>query len=639
MKEKALSFPILLLFSILLISNFIKLNQDYAFITFYLDDNEKIDTFHISGFWNLTNIYIDDLASGPGAHNWTWVQSQEWFGGGIGSWSNPYRIENITTTSISIRYSNKPFILRNCTVFNSTDTAIYFSHVSNGKIIENMCGFNEYGIILLECSNNTISDNNIISSKTYGLQIFNSFNNTIFNNRLNKCGISISYSSIQNESNIIDTSNLINGKPFYFYFNEKNLGHDNFTNAGQVILHNCNDSLISDLNLNQCSIGISLINCHNNWVENNILTNNLIVGIGITSSTNNIIMNNTFTNNSILGIIPSRGIDITSSTNNIIKNNIFNENIIGISIGFSEYGIESNSNQIYRNNISNGLCGLLIYGGEKNNISKNDIVNNYYAIYGNCDDILILNNSISHNKVGLGFIYSNFNNFSNNSIINNEFGVHLIASQENRFSQNILANNTKTGIYLEQSDINDITENIINNNEYGIKLNGSSYNQIGYNEVYNNKVGIYLDQSYFDPHGPPIIRKCEYNTIFSNQINFNKDNGIYMKEGQWNNISNNNINNNNKNGILLEDSNVNFILENVINFNYCGINLTASNSNQVISNSLYKNNICIFEDNSCIGNDFEDNNCFDVSNGQWIFYLIIGCILSIVGLALIVFVI
>ncbi|MFX1493341.1 MAG: nitrous oxide reductase family maturation protein NosD [Promethearchaeota archaeon] len=637
LEQKKLKSTILLIFFIILVICFIRLNQDFNFIDIELERNEKV-SFHTSGFWNVSYIFIDGLATGPDAHNWTWVISQDWYGGGNGSRENPFLIENITTRSISIQHSNKYFTLNNCTVFNSTDTAIYLYNVSNGKIIGNKCLFNENGIALNDCSNTTISSNEIDASNFLGLSINNSFNNTIVNNLLSKCGISISYSSTQNESNIIDNSNLINGKPFYFYVNEINLGYANFTNAGQIVLHNCNDSLISDLNLSQCSSGISLFNCHNNSIENNCFTNNSIGGIGVTLSTNIIIKNNTFTNNYIIGMIPSRGIEIASSTNNIIRNNIFHRNIIGIGIGLSTYGIESSRNQIYGNNISNGLCGILIYDGEKNNISKNFLMNNYYAIYGDCDESLFLNNSLSHNKVGIELIYSNFNNFSHNSIFNNEIGVNLISSQENRLLQNNLANNSKAGIYLERSDNNNMTENILSNNEHGIKLNGSSYNQIGYNEIYNNKVGIYLDQSYFDPYGLPIVKKCEYNQIFSNQINFNKDNGIYIREGLWNNISNNNIHYNNKNGILLEHSDLNYILENIINFNYCGINLTASDYNQVNGNSLYQNIICIYEDYNSSYNSFENNNCFEAANGQWVFFLIIGCILLVAGLVLIVFV-
>ena len=41
-------------------------------------------------------IFINGSATGVGAHNWTWVQTQSWFGGGTGMQWDPYRIGNFT---------------------------------------------------------------------------------------------------------------------------------------------------------------------------------------------------------------------------------------------------------------------------------------------------------------------------------------------------------------------------------------------------------------------------------------------------------------------------------------------------------------------------------------------------------------
>jgi len=45
----------------------------------YIEFNEKNQIqIKQSGFWNLTGnpIYIDDSATGVGAHNWTWAENQ-----------------------------------------------------------------------------------------------------------------------------------------------------------------------------------------------------------------------------------------------------------------------------------------------------------------------------------------------------------------------------------------------------------------------------------------------------------------------------------------------------------------------------------------------------------------------------------
>ncbi|GAG64827.1 unnamed protein product, partial [marine sediment metagenome] len=41
-----------------------------------------------------------------------------------------------------------------------------------------------------------------------------------------------------------------NGRPLYYYSNKISLVPDNFTNTGQIILVNCNDTIINNLNIN-----------------------------------------------------------------------------------------------------------------------------------------------------------------------------------------------------------------------------------------------------------------------------------------------------------------------------------------------------------------------------------------------------
>ena len=90
-----------------------------------------------------------------------------------------------------------------------------------------------------------------------------------FGNIMNECGLLLFGNLEILTSLIIDTTNLVNGKPLYYYLNEINLRPNNFTNAGQVILVSCTDSLISNLNTSYCSAGISLYYCNNNDVIGN----------------------------------------------------------------------------------------------------------------------------------------------------------------------------------------------------------------------------------------------------------------------------------------------------------------------------------------------------------------------------------
>ena len=100
----------------------------------------------------------------------------------------------------------------------------------------------------------------------------------------------------------IDTTNLVNGNPVYYYSNEVNLGSDNFTNVGQAILINCNDSAISNLGLTGGSIGIILNRCNNNTITKNNATENTLYGISLEVCNNNIILENNASYNELAGV-------------------------------------------------------------------------------------------------------------------------------------------------------------------------------------------------------------------------------------------------------------------------------------------------------------------------------------------------
>ena len=54
---------------------------------------------------------------------------------------------------------------------------------------------------------------------------------------------------LPHKTTFIDTSNLVNGKPLYFHFNQSHLGKDDFLGAGQIILINCRNIVIADENV------------------------------------------------------------------------------------------------------------------------------------------------------------------------------------------------------------------------------------------------------------------------------------------------------------------------------------------------------------------------------------------------------
>jgi parallel beta-helix repeat protein len=214
------------------------------------------------------------------------------------------------------------FTIRNGDNYNFAGVGIYIT--SKYNIIKgNKIAYNNHDGINIKnsSSNNTITQNIIISNNIVGIYI-DSNNNTIRNNTVlnNEYGISFVGSNNTIIRNIIN-SNRKDG----------------------IIIHKSNSNNIVSNNISNNYDGIVFfgLNYYNNIKGNNIILNNRD-GINIWLSTNNIItQNNIILNN-------DDGIEFfESSGNNITWNNFISNNDWGIYIDFS------NNNTISRNNFLN----------------------------------------------------------------------------------------------------------------------------------------------------------------------------------------------------------------------------------------------------------------------------------------------
>ncbi|MFX0001152.1 MAG: nitrous oxide reductase family maturation protein NosD [Candidatus Hodarchaeota archaeon] len=197
---------------------------------------------------------------------------------------------------------------------------IYLSKNGRNNVSGNTASYNTNDGINLDSSNdNTISGNTINNNGNDGIHLESSDDNIITGNGLNNNDLAIYLENSQRiemsgntidqfalhlvgnlqmlASHDIDTTNLVGGKPIYYYANEVNLGSSDFTNAGQVILVNCNDSSISNLDVSYCPIGIALYYCNNNNVSGNTANDNTLYGILLHESSYNTISGNTLLRN------------------------------------------------------------------------------------------------------------------------------------------------------------------------------------------------------------------------------------------------------------------------------------------------------------------------------------------------------
>ncbi len=360
---------------------------------------------------------------------------------GNGTYPDPYVIEDLVIdgggsgSCILIENSTVYFKIENCTVYNSggyyyteiglsSNAGIKLSHANNSYIIDNNCSGNWYGIRIEYSDNSTISGN----TDNDGILIFGSGNTTVSGNIMNDYGLGI-YGSLEEVSSYdIDTTNLVNGKPLYYYTNEVHLGPDNFTNAGQVILVNCNDSLVTNLNISDSSIGISLHYCNHNNISGNTANSNRH-GISLFSSDYNTVSENIANNNVHDGIFLNR-----SNNNTISVNTANNNNEVGITLANSDYNTVSGSTVNYNN-----LFGIVLGNSTNNNISGNTANYNFDAgIHLSFSDYnTISGNTANYNRYGIRFYDSDSNTISRNNLVGNDVCVYEDeASKSNVFENN-----------------------------------------------------------------------------------------------------------------------------------------------------------------------------------------------------------
>lgn len=204
-------------------------------------------------------------------------------------------------------------------------------YADNNIIKENGITGNFYGIVLNNCSQNTVANNYILANVMDGIYLCSTHQNTISNNIIKENGYQGLFLYETDHNMISDNSIFLNDKDGIQLRDEcnKNTIQNNEIHSNNIDGIKCMLTEITDNTIQKNTIysngwnGIHLMNGNNNHILENDLTLNLFNGIHIGESHDNLIARNTISENKEEGIMI---LFDTAKNNRIYHNNIINDN-------------------------------------------------------------------------------------------------------------------------------------------------------------------------------------------------------------------------------------------------------------------------------------------------------------------------
>jgi len=246
-------------------------------------------------------------------------------------------------------------------ITNST-VGVYLSFFSEyNMLMENAVTNNTVGIELSYTSNNRISKNKITANQHGGIVLDASARyNLIMENTFTNDGLVIEYVHEKDPYPNIVQNNTVNGKPLVYLENATNY---DVSDAGQVILINCDNIRIENLNISKTSVGVLLYGTKNSIISKNLIVDNFH-GIRLQNSSTNLIAKNEVIRNK------SGVMLIRSNHNTITENTIAANEENGFSFSYSNY------NNVSKNVIKNNGYGIQLSYCTNNIIYHNDFIEN-----------------------------------------------------------------------------------------------------------------------------------------------------------------------------------------------------------------------------------------------------------------------
>ena len=473
--------------------------------------------------------------------------------------------------------------------------SIYIEGDSN-VISDNVIDMSNETGIKIEDSTNFLVTNNLISNILgFGIEIINSESGVVSENSLYGCGFNVEGNVFLIGNLDLNNSNQVNDKPVYFYEWKSGLYNIDVINAGQIILYACVFVDLSNLNLNNCTIGLSLYHCVSINITDSEFNYNRYSGIQMKLSNSIRFSNINATNNGY-------GINFDNCNFTTIKDSTITYNEVGI------YGKAGIYVFVKDNLISyNEYDGIHIYSGDNYNISNNRIERNgEYGIYlYSSQTNYILGNFVNYNTIAGIYLYYSSNNkiLDNTATYNGDYGFKLYHSSENNISKNTLTSNydtttssdwSSTGLYMQGCSYNLVIENYIQNHQISMSIEGSHHINITKNLLYD---GLRIRSSTFCTFSKNLLDGTatpSFETIFVSYSLYCIFTENTLKFARFR---------------IEYDSENNSFVGNIISDCDVAFTFSSSSYNEVRNNKIYRVGQCFKEVGDCVGNIFVNNYC------------------------------
>jgi len=254
---------------------------------------------------------------------------------------------------------------------------IYLQDSSNNIIERNIISDHFRQGLHLDLSDNNTVDENIVTNNFEGTYLKSSSNNLLQNNNLtdNTYSFGVSGSELEHFLQYIDTSNIIDDKPIYYWINQ----HDRRipTNVGFVAVVNSTGITVKNLNMTHQQEGILFAYTTNSTIEG-VYISNARCGFRLVSCEDIRVVGNTISRN-------AKGIRLDYSVKNTISGNNIMDNHEGIFLD------HSSDNIVSKNTASDNIRGIFVYYSTHNIIYHNNFINNELQIFIAPAKILLLN--------------------------------------------------------------------------------------------------------------------------------------------------------------------------------------------------------------------------------------------------------